>query len=225
MRRHMNSRPKQSPLVTDSRRPSRRGTTSGKPRSLPIAEWAASDRLGWAQACQPAQRLRRGGAASHLAPASRNDIANRYGLYLDFLRRNGRLDPAMGGTALVTLDNVNAFIAELQARVRSVTVWNSVYKLRRAAQLIAPGADFGWLTEIEKDIALVMVPRSKGRPAGSDRASGRSRPHFDPGSGDVRQDGAGARHWDAQRIAYRDPGLTSHSGKELCRPYDRRHLH
>src|SRR5258707_8943656 len=161
MRRHMNSRPKQSPSVTDSRRPSRRGTTSGKPRSLPIAEWAASDRLGWAQACQPAQRLRRGGAASHLAPASRNDIANRYGLYLDFLQRNGRLDPAMGGTALVTPDNVNAFIAELQARVRSVTVWNSVYKLRRAAQLIAPGADFGWLTEIEKDIALVIMPRSK----------------------------------------------------------------
>jgi integrase len=157
----MNSRPKQSPSVTDSRRPSRRGTTSGKPRSLPIAEWAASDRLGWAQACQPAQRLRRGGAASHLAPASRNDIANRYGLYLDFLQRNGRLDPAMGATILVTPDNVNAFIAELQARVRSVTVWNSVYKLRRAAQLIAPGADFGWLTEIEKDIALVMVPRSK----------------------------------------------------------------
>ena len=50
---------------------------------------------------------------------------------------------------------------ELQARVRSVTVWNSVYKLRRAAQLIAPGTDFGWLTEIEKDIALVMAPRSK----------------------------------------------------------------
>ena len=27
--------------------------------------------------------------------------------------------------------------------------------------MIAPSADFGWLTEIEKDIALVMVPRSK----------------------------------------------------------------
>jgi site-specific recombinase XerD len=40
-------------------------------------------------------------------------------------------------------------------------VWNSVYKLRRAAQLIAPGADFGWLSEVEKDIASVMVPRSK----------------------------------------------------------------
>jgi integrase len=63
--------------------------------------------------------------------------------------------------ARITPDNVNAFISEQQARVRSVTVWNSVYKLRRAAQLIAPDADFCWLTEIEKDVALVMMPRSK----------------------------------------------------------------
>ena len=128
---------------------------------MPLTGWPAADRLGWAEACQPAQRLKRGGAASHLAPVSQDDIANRYGLYLDFLSRNGRLDPAKNAMALITPDNVNAFIGELQARVRSVTVWNSVYKLRRAAQLIAPGADFGWLTEIEKDIALVMIPRSK----------------------------------------------------------------
>ena len=108
-----------------------------------------------------AQRLKRGGAASHLAPVSQDDIANRYGLYLDFLSRSGRLDPAKNATALITPDNVNAFIDELQGRVRSATVWNSVYKLRRAAQLIAPDADFGWLTEIEKDVALVMIPRSK----------------------------------------------------------------
>jgi integrase len=77
------------------------------------------------------------------------------------LQRNGRLDAAKGAKTLVTPDNVKGFVTELQARVRSVTVWNSVYKLRRAAQLIAPGTDFEWLTEIEKDIALVMVPRSK----------------------------------------------------------------
>src|ERR1019366_5845438 len=115
----------------------------------------------WAEACRPAQRLKRGGAASHLATVSQNDIANRYGLYLDYLNRNGRFDPAQTAMALITPDDVNGYVAELQARVRSVTVWNSVYKLRRAAQLIAPGADFGWLTETEKDVALVMIPRSK----------------------------------------------------------------
>ena len=149
-----------APLVNGSGRRGPRAT-SGKPRSLPIAEWPKSDCLGWEDACRPARRLQRGGAASHLARISQADIANRYGLYLDFLQRNDQLDPALGATTLVIPDYVNEFIAELQARVRSVTVWNSVYKLRRAAQLIATSSDFGWLAEIEKDIALVMIPRSK----------------------------------------------------------------
>jgi integrase len=157
----MNSRLQEAPPVTNGRRRGRLAATSGKPHSRSIAEWPASDCRGWTEACRPAQRLKRGGAASHLAPVSQADIANRYGLYLDFLQRNGWLDPARGAKTLVTPENVNGFNTELQARVRSVTVWNAVYKLRRAAQLIAPGTDFGWLTEIEKDIALVMVPRSK----------------------------------------------------------------
>lgn len=148
-------------LNTGDRRRSRRSNVADKPRSLPTAEWPAADQLTWAEARRPAQRLKRGGAASHLALVSQADIANRYGLYLDYLKRNGRLDTTKNAVALVTPDNVKDFIAELQARVRSVTVWNSVYKLRRAAQLIAPGVDFGWLTEIEKDLALVMEPRSK----------------------------------------------------------------
>jgi integrase len=157
----MDTRLQQAPPFTDNRRRGRRSVPAGQPRSLPIAEWPAADRLGWQQACQPAQRLRRGGVASHLAPVSQADIARRYGLYLDFLHREGRLDPAKGAMTLVTPNNVTDFIAELQARVRSVTVWNSVYKLRRAAQLISPEADFAWLAEVEKDIALRMVPRSK----------------------------------------------------------------
>ena len=96
---------------------SRHGTHSGKPRSLQIGEWPAADRFGWSEACQPAQRLKRGGAASHLAPVSQADIAKRYGLYLDFLQRNGLLDPSKGAVTLVTPDNVDRFISELQARV------------------------------------------------------------------------------------------------------------
>ena len=45
--------------------------------------------------------------------------------------------------------------------MRSVTVWNCIYKLRRAAELLVPQADFSWLAEIEKDLALEMEPRSK----------------------------------------------------------------
>ena len=46
-------------------------------------------------------------------------------------------------------------------KVSSVTSWKCIYKLRRAAQLLTSATDFAWLIEIEKDLALVMEPRSK----------------------------------------------------------------
>ena len=45
--------------------------------------------------------------------------------------------------------------------MNSVTAWNCIYKVRRAAQLMAPGEDFSWLREIENDLAFVMEPKSK----------------------------------------------------------------
>jgi integrase len=92
---------------------------------------------------------------------SREDFARRYGAFLGFLQRSGRLERDAGAATQVILPNVEAYIADLSARVRSVTVWNCVYKLRRASQLLAPTVDFSWLAEIEKDLALVMDPRSK----------------------------------------------------------------
>jgi site-specific recombinase XerD len=155
---------KQSQEITatpGNRRQERPSLTFEQPRSLPIAEWPEADQVAWMEALRPAQRLKCGGAASHLAGVSQADVANRYGLYLDYLKRHGGLDAHGDATIHITAAGVQGFIAELQARVRSVTVWNSVYKLRRAAQLIAPSIDFHWLTEIEKDMALTTVPRSK----------------------------------------------------------------
>jgi integrase len=91
---------------------------------------------------------------------SREDFARRYGAFLGFLQRTGKLGRTGGATTRVTLSNVEAYIADLKSKC-SVTVWNCIYKLRRAAELLAPAIDFRWLAEIEKDIALVMEPRSK----------------------------------------------------------------
>jgi integrase len=64
--------------------------------------------------------------------------------------------------AQVTPANVKAYMADLADRkVSSVTEWNCIYKLRRAAQLLSPGINLDWLCEIEKDLALMMEPRSK----------------------------------------------------------------
>jgi len=130
-------------------------------RSLPIQEWSSADQRAWAEACRPGVRLKPGGRASYLAEVSRKDFANRYGAFLGFLRRSGKLKLESPAAAQVTASSVQAYAAELKARVSSVTTWNCIYKLRRAAQLLNPRIDFSWLAQIESELALVMVSKSK----------------------------------------------------------------
>src|SRR5215467_2213057 len=104
-------------------------------RSLPVAEWPSADRQAWQDACRPGLRLKRGGTASHLKLVSQADIAQRYGAFLGFLQRTGRLQCDAAAAAQVTPANVETYIADLSTRVRSATAWNCIYKLRRASQL------------------------------------------------------------------------------------------
>ena len=130
-------------------------------RSLPIELWPEADRKAWVAACQPSQRLKRGGAGSYMKPITLSDLARRYGYFLDCMNRRGLLDLNKAAGGHVTPENVDAYLAELTARVGSVTAYGSIYKLRRACELIDPARDLSWLAEIEKDLALVMRPRSK----------------------------------------------------------------
>jgi integrase len=132
-----------------------------KIRSLPLDLWPEADRNAWNAACQPARRLKPGGAAGHLKPVTREDHARHYGCFLDFLDRHGLLQSDEHPAANVTVDNVNGYVTELKGRVGSVTVYGSICKLRRAANYMSPGRDLTWLAEIGKDLALVMRPRSK----------------------------------------------------------------
>jgi hypothetical protein len=130
-------------------------------RSLPIVRWPAADRLAWKNACRPAARFKRGGAAAHLKEVTQNDLVRRYGYFMNFVERSAGLDPNAGVIAYVTPDRVARYEAELKKRVGSVTTYGSIYKLRRTAQLLNPAADLEWLCDLEKDLALVMQPRSK----------------------------------------------------------------
>jgi integrase len=130
-------------------------------RSLPVQEWPVADQRAWEEACRPGVRLKPGGRASYLADVSRKDFATRYGAFLGFLQRSGKLTLKAPAATQVTVLSVKAFVTELKARVTSVTTWNCIYKLRRAAELLNPSIDFSWLAEIESELALVMVPRSK----------------------------------------------------------------
>jgi integrase len=130
-------------------------------RSLPLDGWSSADRRAWTAACQPNRRLKRGGAGAHLKEITLADLKRRYGYFLNFLDRSGLLDRSAPAAGQVDPENVGNYIGELKERVSSVTTYGSIYKLRRAGQLLNPRGDFGWLIELEKDLALVMRPRSK----------------------------------------------------------------
>jgi integrase len=132
-----------------------------KIRSLPIEFWPEADRKAWISAGRPNERLKRGGAGSHLKPITLNDLARRYGYFLDCMNRRGLFDPNKPAGAHVTPENVDVYLAELTARVSSVTVQGSIHKLRRACQLVDPFRNLCWLIDLENDLALVMRPRSK----------------------------------------------------------------
>jgi len=133
----------------------------GSPRSLPLNDWPDADRLAWRHECRDGARLRRGGRASHLSPVTGEDLAKRYGLFLDFLDRSHSLNRSAAAGSHVTPKNVDAFVAELRQRVRSVTLYGSVYKLRRATEIIAPEQELSWLRDLERDLDLLKQPRSK----------------------------------------------------------------
>ncbi len=92
---------------------------------------------------------------------TQNHYAERYACFLGFLRRRGLLQSEGAPAANVTPDKVGAFLADLKDRVASTTMHNSIATLRLVAQIIAPGSDFRWLSEIEKELALVKRPGSK----------------------------------------------------------------
>lgn len=131
-------------------------------RSLKIGEWPRPDREAWMDACRPNVRLRRGGRAAHLKEVTRKDLARRFGGFLDFLQRAGRLQRDQSALALIEPMIIQEYIDELRARVSSVTVSRSVYKLRRMAEILDPEFDEHWLREVELDLIDQMRPAPKG---------------------------------------------------------------
>jgi integrase len=128
---------------------------------MPSEAWPEADRNAWRAACVPAARLKRGGAAGHLRPISRETLERHYGNFLGFLDRSGLLRRDAPVAANVTPENVDAYLAETKACMSSTTVEVSIWCLRRAVRYMVPGLQLDWLAEIAKDLALVAYPHSK----------------------------------------------------------------
>jgi site-specific recombinase XerD len=99
-----------------------------------------------------------------MKPVTLSDLERRYGYFADHLiRKSVSFDPdgATQAGAYITPEHVQSFVEELKRRVSSETVFWSIAKLHRVARLIAPAQDFGWLSEIEKDLRAEKRPKPK----------------------------------------------------------------
>ena len=140
-------------------------TKPKRPTGRPLAacrEWPDADRLRWESVCRPGERLRRGGDSR----PSEAGIARRPRPALRLLPRSSpprRAAPLGRERAAdqVTPANVTSYLEELTGRVGSVTVYGSISKLRRIAELLNPELDLAWLRDIEDDLDLVKQPKSK----------------------------------------------------------------
>src|SRR5215212_2820164 len=123
--------------------------------SLPLDQWPETDRVGCLRACEPGQRLQRGGLAPRLKPDTQRALERPSGYFLPFLREANELDLKAPAAGQVTSDTVNRYIERVRSGWSSVTLAQSVYKLRRMAEILSPSTDFTWLADIEKDLALL----------------------------------------------------------------------
>ena len=72
--------------------------------SLKPEEWLLCDQLAWTEVRRAHGRLTLGGSAAHLSMTTQDDLASRYGLFLDHIRRvSGQLDATKGPAAYVTV--------------------------------------------------------------------------------------------------------------------------
>jgi len=132
-----------------------------KIRAFPPCDWPTAEREVWKQACVAAQRLRPGGVAARMKSSTRTSLVRAYGYLLEFCHRNGLLDQDAEAGAHVTLEIIDAFVNELHGRVGSVTRASYIGKIRRIAQILAPGRDLVWLGELEADLRYDARPRPK----------------------------------------------------------------
>src|ERR1700722_20911097 len=112
--------------------------TKSRARRMPFEACPETDRKAWLAACEPAARLKRGGAAGHLRPASREVHERHYGNFLGFLDQNRLLRRDAPAAANVTPENVDTYLAEAKDCMSSTTVHVAMCCLRRAARYMTP---------------------------------------------------------------------------------------
>jgi integrase len=112
----------------------------------PTRHWPEIDRRIWTAGLQGGDILTGANRAVQLRPATILHVAQAYGGWLAFLRREAMLDPQLPPMARVTRERVMAYVDALRKTNRNRTIIGICGALRTALRIMHPDADFGWIT-------------------------------------------------------------------------------
>lgn len=131
---------------------------------LKPAEWPAIDQRRWRQALVVSSFLNGVGPATKWSERRCNMVEQGYGQLLSYLARSGQLDPDQPPEGRVTPASIEGFVKELSDRVASWSVAMMVQSVQRMIAVMAPEADWQWLSLVVRNLKSAAKPERDKRP-------------------------------------------------------------
>jgi integrase/recombinase XerD len=131
-------------------------------KHLPLDQWPDADHEAFRAGYEPGDVFdETSGPGVHLSEGTRRTIRFAYRRWLGFLKANYPEDFLLPPAERITPERVRAFIDHFSVEVKPNSVAASIAHLRAAARLIAPAADWAWLTSIKSRLASRARPEDR----------------------------------------------------------------
>jgi integrase/recombinase XerD len=133
-------------------------------RCMKLALWPESDRQAWLTALEPVGFFDLGGVANGWKPTTQRKVCVAYGRWLNWLDRNGLMDPSAGPFSRASPANVANYVRHLQTANAPYTVLGRVRDLHHALKVMEIESDWSWLQRVAKRLRR-NVTTIKNKPA------------------------------------------------------------
>jgi integrase len=109
--------------------------------ALPVTQWPKHDQAAWAKATQEGELFGEHGLAAHWAAVTRAQVENGYGMWMHFLYAAGDLEDHRCPTARLNQAHLTAYVTDLRARLKPVSVASRLRDLAEALRVMDPDGD------------------------------------------------------------------------------------
>jgi hypothetical protein len=131
--------------------------------SLDLASWPEPEQHAWARAIERRPLFGGRALAAGWAPATRAGVVQAYGQWLHFLARQGWLVPGEVLCARVTEHRLAAYIEELRARIKPISIASQLRDLGEALRVMDPDGNRGLVLEAAANALANAVPSRDDR--------------------------------------------------------------